>query len=453
MEREQKIYQGITLEDVRDAAYRAFKDHDGEAIVLRFARKFDYNCERIYKSIKNHTYHQDLWYRQLTKINNNGKVRNIDSPSLKTRIFQYIFLNKFEPLYYKRDNHNGKNCKPRCGITASTKHLSVLKTLKHVYYDRRDLNYAIVIDQRSCYAHVKPSVFKNALKEFIDDTQFIDFAVDVCFVNDKLPIGTPTSPMVHHIIMYRFDELAKSISGASIRYADDNILFFATKEEAQAAKWRIKNYWWYELQMRAKRQTVRVVPLTVPLDFCGYVLHRNANKDIADHNKGFTTLRQSTIDRAKKCSSDDAWGSYFGLLRHADSYNLMLKIEQSMKLKELTNKVKIDRELDAPNIKMDDLVGRVFTIYDYDLRKDPKGVVNWVKCLIGIPQVDENGKCLGKPKAYEFHGSYQYLSTFLEMCEKQFGGKGELLPIEEAKILSSSGYIFEDSTNMIEEIG
>ena len=113
MERAQKIYQGITLEDVRDAAYRAFKDHDGEAIVLRFARKFDYNCERIYKSIKNHTYHQDLWYRQLTKINNNGITGKCICGYFKVAVVAQtcnVFISKLFSLIYETHSSNLSNC-------------------------------------------------------------------------------------------------------------------------------------------------------------------------------------------------------------------------------------------------------------------------------------------------------------------------------------------------------
>lgn len=78
---------------------------------------------------------------------------------------------------------NGLNCKPGFGITASSKSRSLIKKIKHVYYDRLDLKYCLVIDQRKCYNHVKDKVFRKVLKNFISNKKFIDFVIDVSFVS------------------------------------------------------------------------------------------------------------------------------------------------------------------------------------------------------------------------------------------------------------------------------
>ena len=56
--------------------------------------------------------------------------------------------------------------------------------------------------------HVKPSVFRKELKYLIGDKWLIDFAVELCFVDGQLPVGTPTSPLAHHILRLRFHEVA-----------------------------------------------------------------------------------------------------------------------------------------------------------------------------------------------------------------------------------------------------
>lgn len=93
-------------------------------------------------------------------------------------------------------------------------------------------------------------------------------------------------------------------SSFSLRYADDNFLAFYTKEDANAAKWRIKNYWWYELKIRSKRHTCIITDMDRPLDFCGYVFHRN-NKGVSEHNKGYVTIRKRVAKDAKKCITNE----------------------------------------------------------------------------------------------------------------------------------------------------
>ena len=48
----------------------------------------------------------------------------------------------------------------------------------------------------------------------------------------------------------------------------------------------------------------------------------------------------------------------------------MKKIEEKMKLRQLTEKIRINRSLDAPKINPRDLAGKQFTIYDYDIKCD-----------------------------------------------------------------------------------
>ena len=155
MKRFGNLMQSITVESFRDAAHRSFKNHSGEQVVIEFKENLDENCRILFEKFKDGTWKELLSYRKMKIVNNNGKVRMVDSPSLVTRIYQYVFINILEPIYKSKDNYNGLNCKKKCGITSKVKSKSVVHKLKHMYYDLRRLNYVLVIDQRKCYDHVK----------------------------------------------------------------------------------------------------------------------------------------------------------------------------------------------------------------------------------------------------------------------------------------------------------
>lgn len=442
----------VTEDIVRAAMSNAAKGHSNKDEVGRMLNNADAYAKSVVASIASGEYRKHLKYRKLTKQNPNGKKRHIDSPLLFTFVLQHLFILMAKPYYDWHDNKNGINCKPGCGITSSDKANSVIHRLKHLVYDRRDLNYCLIVDQRKCYEHISPKIFRRAMCRLTADRDLIEFGIDVSFVDGHLPIGTPTSPLLHHIVMLEFDQWSKQAAPFSMRYADDCIFATYTKEEANELKWRVQNHWWYELQIRAKASAIRLQPLDKEVSFCGYVVRRNPDKGVADHNKGYTTLRQNIRARASRCRKDDSWASYYGLLRHADGYNLMKKIEEKMKLRQLTEKIRINRSMDAPNINPRDLAGKQFTIYDYDIKSDSKGTPNWIKCLIGIEEKDEEGNPTGRMKAFEFHGSYMYIVEFMTMAEKTFG-KQNMLPLEEMEIENQCGYIFKGSTNQMEYIG
>lgn len=451
----------VTKDKVLKAIEKAAEGHSNTDEVDRMMENKDTYANMVLASIQSGEYRRHLQYRKLVKQNPNGKVRHIDSPMLFTFVLQHLFLVMAKPIYDSHDNFNGINCKPGCGITSAQKKNSVIHRLKHVIYDRRDLNYALIIDQRKCYEHITPKILRKEMRNITDDHDLIEFGIDVGFVEGHLPIGTPTSPLLHHIVMLEFDHWCKQASPFSTRYADDCIFATYTKEEANQLKWRVQNFWWYKLQLRAKARAIRIQPIDRSkksrqekddgISICGYVLHRKSDRGITDHDKGYAGLRQNIRQRATRCRNDESWASYYGLMRHADAYNLMLKIEQKMKLRQLTEKIRINRKLDAPNIAPKELEGKMFTIYDYELKSDAKGTPNWIKCLIGLPEMGEDENPTGRMKAFEFHGSFMYIVEFITLAEKTFG-KENMLPLEEMEITNQCGYIFKGSTNQMEYV-
>lgn len=456
-------FNKLSQDILKEAIDRACKGHTKKPEVKRMLKYKDLNAKVLYEALLSNTWTKFIKYREITKVNaGNGKVRHIHTPSLTTRIYQHLLLIFLEPLYKKKDNYNALNCKINCGITATERSRSIVKKLKHVFYDLREYNYYLVIDQRKCYEHITIKIFRKALKKFVADKWLIDFAIKVCFNKKELPIGTPTSPLVHHIVMLEFDYFIKTLSPISLRYADDNFIAFHTKEEASTAKWRIMNFWWYKLGIRAKRHNLIIAPFEKPIDFCGYMFHRNPDKNICDHNKGYTKIRSVIAGRAKKCRTQESWASYYGLLSHSDSYYLRQKIIMANKLTELTKNIKISRDKDHPQIPIDSLIKNniVFVIKDYEIRYDKNNEPNFIKLVILLREnIDHEGNLIfdnnpfdnTKNKVYIrlVQGNFKFICNYLIELEKLFGSKEKVLPMSEVSFINRCGYIFKDSTNEI----
>lgn len=437
----------LDINDIYEAINTAAKGRRNRRDVRAYTDNLPANAAAMLSAIKDGSYVRTLGYRRMRITNVNGKKRDVLSPDFPTLCLQHAAIIKLNEFYKKKDPMVGVNCKDGCGVTADWGEGSVAHRMKHIFYDRRDLEYGLVIDQRKCYDHVTRKTLRRALKELGVPRELADFCVNVSFCGERFPIGTPTSPLCHHVIMLGFDLFLKEISPLAVRYADDVFAPFRTRDEAQRAKWRIKNYWWYRLGLRAKRHTVTVCPLSLPVDFCGIVLHRTPGKGVCDHGKGYATLRKSTVRRALK-ATERSWPSYFGMLRQVDGYGMMMRIEgNDMNLKRLTEKIRVNRSLDARNIQVKELAdeGTVFAVHDFEIRKDKDGIANWIKCLISYP--DGNGRRLMR----EFHGNYSGIIQFHLLCEMEFGHK-DILPMTGMRIVNSCGYIYEGSTNMLTEI-
>ena len=406
-------------------------------------------------------------YRQLEKTNNNGKVRQIDAPSVKTLVMQHLWIELVLPFYRDAEPGVARNCLEGRGVTSEKREGSILKEAKRLFYDRRELNFLACADQRQCYQRLTVKAYRHGMKvlrnivlsktrpEKASETiafwrWLIDLGENVSFVDGRLPIGTPTSPLVHHIAMLPFDLWLTENFQWAVRYADNVWVATGSRQEAQEALWRIRQYWWYVYGLRAKRHAAGVLPIDEKgVDLCGYVVQRFPDKAATDHNKGLTGMRPATLLRAVRSRSDESWAAYFGLMKHADCFGIMQKTEQRMKLTELTKRVRIDREMDAKNIEMKELEGVEHTVYKYEIRRGREGD-NWMKALIGIPEVDPQTNIpTGRIRAREYHGNYQGIIRWLRELEKT---GIDFLPIEDARIVNQCGFIYEGSTNQIQFI-
>lgn len=436
----------IDKSDIREAVTSATKERKNRPDVVAFMYAYADNVDMLHTRLMDGTYMELVEYTPMEIANKNGSVRHILSPRLHTLILQHLCRNLLLPYYNRKDVGVGLNCKDGCGITSRRKNHSVLHRAKHLFYDLRQYSHLLCIDQRKCYGHVRVRTLRKALKYLGVPKWLNDFACEICFFRGQFPIGTPTSPLAHHIIMLKYDRWLYGLGGYMVRYADNTYMAFQTREEANTAMWRIKNFWWYELGMRAKRTTAKIYDIDkTRIDICGYVVCRNPDRDVSSHDKGHTSVRESTYKSAA-AATDRNWGSYFGLMRWADCYGAMRKIERDMKLSELTERIRIDRSLDADPMDIRELAenATVFTVHDYDLRRK-KGEPDWVKCLISIPDDD------GRRRAYEFHGGYSYIAEFLDKCESAFG-RDAMLPMENVVVENRCGFVFKGSTNVIKYI-
>lgn len=434
----------VELSDIYDAISTAAEGRESRRDFKEIlADDFNY-ATKLLADIRSGEYRRRISYRRGEVMNVNGKHRITYQPDCHTLILQHIAAHKLAPLYAQHDNHMALNCKKGCGLTASDKRGSVTHRIKHIVYDHRELSYSLQLDQRKCYDHIKPKVVRKALKAITDDKELIDYAMTLGFVDGKVfPVGTPLSPLLHHIVMLTTDKLIRQLTPFAVRYADDCILFFATKQEAQQAKWRIKNLWWYTLGIRAKRGGTLVRPIDVPFDFCGTVYHRNSSRSITDHDKGHTSARKATLRRAFINNTPKSYPSYFGLISKTDGFNILLKLEQ-VNLTQLTDKIRIDRHLDAPNITVKELEDKhtVFVIHDYQIRSNKNGKPDWIKCLISYKDEQANRRVMR-----EFHGSFQGLVDFHVKAEQQFT-KDQMLPMTQMWLINQCGYIYGGSSNM-----
>ena len=438
----------ITEETVKEAFKKASKGRSKKPAVVEFRKDLDANCNALADIINQGKVAEHVRYLRLKRKNNNGKWRDIDAPTFLTLVLQHVWLLLTKPLYMAKETGIARNCIEGRGILSDDIDTGLLKPMRRLFYDDRQYTHLVLIDERKCYEHTTVKAYRKGMKLIGADRTLTDFGEAVGFVRGILPIGTPTSPLMHHIAVYPFDVWLNDNYPHALRYADNVFVPVSSLEEGHRAMWRIKMNWWHDLCVRSKSTEQRVVAINdKPVDICGFPLCRFVpRKD--NHGKGLTRIRKSIWHNAMHADTKESWASYFGILSHADCFRSLTNKCKEMKLEELTSRCKLKRAMDAMEYDPKEVLDfESFDIIDYEILQDKKSHEdNWINLFCGVRKEGSN-----KLKAFAFHGNMKCIYRWIRMLEEEFGGKS-FLPIEGVRLIKRRGYLLDGTAEIIEEI-
>ena len=438
----------VTEQNVRDAFFKASEGRNKKSAVVEFENNLDDNCKIIADIINSGKVSEYVKYIKLRRKNTNGKWRDIDAPTFFTLVMQHVWIVLVKPLYMAKETGIARNCIEGRGICSEDIDKGLLRPMRRLFYDMRQYSHLVCIDERKCYEHTTVKAYRKGMKAIGARRELIDFGESVGFVRGILPIGTPTSPLMHHIAVYPFDVWLNGNYPHALRYADNVFAPVLSLEEGHQVMWRIKMNWWYELGVRSKSTEQRVVAINdKPVDICGFRICRfEPRKD--NHGKGLTRIRKSIWHNAIHAETKESWASYFGILSHADCYRSLVKKCKEMKLEELTSRCKLKRTMDAIEYDPKEVLEiESFDIIDYEILQDKKSHDdNWINLFCGRKKEGTN-----KLKAFAFHGNMKCIHMWIRMLEEEFGGKSSL-PIDDVRLIKRRGYLLDGTAEVIEEI-
>ncbi len=182
-------------------------------------------------------------------------------------------------------------------------------------------------DIRKFFASIDHELLIAILRKYIDDANTLwllkeiinSFSIDT--TSKGLPLGNLTSQLLINIYMNEFDQFVKRKLKIAyyIRYADDFVIFHASKRHLVALIPRLQSYLHYELKLTLHPDKLFIKPLSAGIDFLGWV-HFPYHRVLRTSTKRrmFTKLRQN--------HSRASLASYVGMLSHGNTYKLLLRL-------------------------------------------------------------------------------------------------------------------------------
>ena len=342
------IYSEITsYENLHKAYLNARKAKRFRDEVLRFTNNLEENLVDIQNELTNHTYKVGR-YREFNIYE--PKQRLIMALPFRDRVVQWAIYQVLFPIFVNTFINDSFACIPGRGTHSAVKRLfywlhQVDRKTEKYYYLKLDISkYFYRIDHAVLLEildrKIKDKELLQLLEEIIncEDTSFgLPLGVNVEEITERLPdkgmpIGNLTSQMFANLYLNELDQYCKRQLRIHyyIRYMDDVIILADDKKRLHEIKELIDTFLQERLKLNLNKKTA-IRPVSLGIEFVGYRLwptHVKLKKASALKMKRRLKQVQELYNEGKiefdKVNSTVQ--SYFGVLKHCNSYKLKNKI-------------------------------------------------------------------------------------------------------------------------------
>jgi retron-type reverse transcriptase len=329
------LYQNVcNIKNLELADKKARRGKRNQYGIKYFDKNRVANLFSLHETLKNKEYKTSPYS---TFIINEGKERVVSKlPYFPDRIAHHAIMNIIKPIFLSHFTADTFSCIEGRGIMGAFR--SVSKALK----DKDNTKYVLKIDIRQFYPSIDHDILKQLLRRKIKDKDLLCLLDEIIDSSGGVPIGNLLSQYFANYYLSSFDHWIKEKKHVKYycRYADDMVLFGATKDELHQLLSDIRIYLKEELKLEIK-SNYQVFPVEARgIDFVGYVFR---HKFILVRKGIKWGLKRAVVKRKDRSSIS----SYLGWLKHCNGINLRRKILHereylygSKKVGRLQNRVK-----------------------------------------------------------------------------------------------------------------
>ena len=292
------------------------------------------------------------------------KLREIFASNFRDRVVHHLLVKDLDAIFEPLFIYDSYSCRKNKGIHLAINRLAKFtQNKKYSYYLQLDIkSFFLTIHKNILFEQIREEVVKKdkiklqrilylCTKIIFDDpTQNYIFKGDnkkryalpkhkslfYAPKNKGLPIGNLTSQFFANVYMNRFDNFIKRKLKIKyyMRYVDDMVFLGETKEELTQLKIKVEHYLKDTLQLEL-RDAFFLKKTTQGIDFLGYIVrptHVLVRQRVVNNFKYKKAQFLETKFRDDgTCSKEDGLrfkeinASFYGHIRHADSFSLMKK--------------------------------------------------------------------------------------------------------------------------------
>ena len=262
---------------------------DGESC-KDFACQLDRNINDLLAALKGKTY-QPSPVKRVEIDKPDGGVRKIGIPTVRDRVVQQALKNILEPIFDPGFHPSSYGYRPnRSAHDAIAKATMFMRTyhLKHV----------VDMDLSKCFDTLDHDLIIQAVREKVADRSilnlirmFLTSGVLNAGEYEPTTVGSPQggviSPLLANIYLDKFDQYMKSRGHRITRYADDIVIFKASRKGAENARGVATDYLENQLKLTVNQKKTHITSLWKGVPYLGVVICSNYTQVKPERKKAF----------------------------------------------------------------------------------------------------------------------------------------------------------------------
>lgn len=310
-----------------------------KADVQEFERNLEDNIFALRKELEDKTYsHGGYTSFYIT----DPKVRHIHKALVRDRVIHHALFNMLYPIFDKIFISDSYSCRTNKGTHKAVDRFQIYGS--EVTKNNTKNCFILKCDIQKFFASIDHSILKTLIRKKIKDenalwlvTIIIDsFHSEVGFAKGA-PIGNLTSQLFANIYLNEFDQFMKQDLKIPyhIRYSDDFVILSESKEFLVNLIPIIEKYLKDNLKLTLHPNKISIRPYHQGIDYLGYVLFPYHRLPRTRTRKRIFTKLESHIalwksEKIPITTIDNSLQSYFGFLKHANSYKLTQKLKNQI---------------------------------------------------------------------------------------------------------------------------
>ena len=322
------------------------------------ALKFEINAEenilKLERELKNKIYRPS---RSILFAAKKPKLREIFAADFRDRVVHHILIAQLEKIWEPIFIHDSYACRAGKGTHKAITRLRGF--LRKITKNGNVRAYYLQLDIKDFFTSIHKQTLFSIIKKKIKNPDILWLAETIIswdctcsyiqkgnihlirsipynkslFGKDNLrglPIGNLTSQFFANIYLNELDQFVKHTLKAHyyLRYVDDFVILSRDKEELQRFGAEVEKFVTERLSLRLHPTRRRLLPVSVGIDFLGYVVRQNyilvrrrVVNNLKDKIRQFTQSKEIDAGAVKAMIA-----SYFGHFKWADSYRLQEKL-------------------------------------------------------------------------------------------------------------------------------